>query len=373
MPPTKQKKKARRPRKVSRLPKAVEALLNYLGPPTMGAPMIQQTGPRFASMGGAVEPSKGFATQVAEAVVARQAAMKAARLAAGAEPLKKSLVSTILPPQQQQPTIIVQQPAAAAAAEPSRTQAEEIRKEVMKETGGIERRLTAQLRQQGLEQTFGAIQEAKARKFELGSLPSGVPSEIGRQSAPSFALRGFSESVQGDIESMSSFEPSSASAANLPTVSPQEAAAFQAAQHSQSLATAKLPPAQKLRGRAPAAPKEPKEPKPRGRPKKAAAPPAPTFSQAVGGLAAVAQAQAPKSVSSAASAGSSKSRAREIYESASRQGLSGGDLVYAMAQGGGAAAEPQQVGRSLGELSTSRTRRGMKVVGFRTAENIVEV
>lgn len=372
MPPTKQKKKVRRPRKPSRLPKAVEALLNYLGPPAMGAPTIQQTGQRFASTGGAVEPSKGFATQVAEAVVARQAAMKAARLAAGAEPLKKSLVSTILPPQQQQPTIIVQQPA-AAAAEPSRTQAEEIRKEVMKETGGIERRLTAQLRQQGLEQTFGAIQEAKARKFELGSLPSGIPSEIGRQSAPSFALRGFSESVQGDIESMSSFEPSSASAANFPTVSPQEAAAFQAAQHSQSLATAKLPPAQKLRGRAPAAPKEPKEPKPRGRPKKATAPPAPTFSQAVGGLAAVAQAQAPRSVSSAASAGSSKSRAREIYESASRQGLSGGDLVYAMAQGGGAAAEPQQVGRSLGELSSRRTRRGMKVVGFDVAESAVEV
>ncbi len=373
MATTKQKKKVRRPRKPSRLPKAVEALLSYLGPPTMGAPTIQQTGQRFASMGGTVEPSKGFATQVAEAVVARQAAAKAARLAAGAEPLKKSLVSTILPPQLQQPTIIVQQPA-AAVAEPSRTQTEDIRKEVMKETGGIERRLTAQLRQQGLEQTFGAIQEAKARKFELGSLPSQLPSEIGRQSAPSFALRGFSESVQGDIESMSSFEPSSASAANFPTVSPQEAAAFQAAQHSQSLATAKLPPAQKLRGRAPAAPKEPKEPKPRGRPKKAAAaPPAPTFSQAVGGLAAVAQAQTPRSVSSAASAGSSKSRAREIYESASRKGLSGGDLVYAMAQGGGAAPEPQQVGRSLGELSTRRTKRGMKVVGFNVAESSVEV
>lgn len=371
MATTKQKKKARRPRKAARLPKAVEALLNYLGPPTIGAPTIQQTGQRFASMGGIAEPSKTFATQVAEAVVARQAAMKAARIATGAEPLKKSLVSTIIPPQQQQPTIILQQPAAAAA--PSASQAEEIRKEVMKETGGIERRLTAQLRQQGLEQTFGAIQEAKARRFELGSLPSQLPSEIGRQSAPSFAVRGFTESVQGDIESMSSFEPSSASAANFPTVSPQEAAAFQAAQHSQSLATAKLPPAQKLRGRAPAAQKEPKEPKPRGRPKKAAAPPTPTFSQAVGGLAAVAQAQAPKSVSSAASAGSSKSRAREIFETASRQGLSGGDLVYAMAQGGGAAAEPQQVGRSLSELTTRRTKRGMKVVGFSPAESSVEV
>jgi hypothetical protein len=372
MATTKQKKKVRRPRKPSRLPKAVEALLSYLGPPTMGAPTIQQTGQRFASMGGTVEPSKGFATQVAEAVVARQAAAKAARLAAGAEPLKKSLVSTILPPQLQQPTIIVQQPA-AAVAEPSRTQTEDIRKEVMKETGGIERRLTSQLREQGYNQLAEITREIKAQKYDVGSLPSEMIRSFGRQSAPSFSSYPFRQDVaEADIESLAG--SSSASAANFPTVSPQEAAAFQAAQHSQSLATAKLPPAQKLRGRAPAAPKEPKEPKPRGRPKKAAAaPPAPTFSQAVGGLAAVAQAQTPRSVSSAASAGSSKSRAREIYESASRKGLSGGDLVYAMAQGGGAAPEPQQVGRSLGELSTRRTKRGMKVVGFNVAESSVEV
>lgn len=379
MPPTKQKKKARRPRKATRLPKAVEALLNYLGPPTMGAPTIQQQGARFASLTGGPE-QKGFATQVAEAVVARQAAVKASRLAVGAEPLKKSLVSTIIPPQQPQ-SIIIQQAAApppppAAAPAPSASQAEEIRKEVLKETQGIEGRLTTQLREQGYNQLFKSIQETKARQFDIGSLPSQPPSVLGRQSAPSFAYGpGISESVQGDIESFAGL--STAGSVDIPTVSASEVGAHQAAQYERNIATAELPPAQKLKGRAP---KAAKEPKPRGRPRKTAAaaaaaaaavpsPGAQSFSQAVGGLAAVAQSQAPRSVSSAASAGTSKSRAREIYQTASRQGLSGGDIVYAMASGGAAAPEKQQTGISLGELPVagrkeSRTRKGMRVLSF---------
>lgn len=377
MATTKQKKKARRPRKATRLPKAVEALLNYLGPPTMGAPTIQQQGARFASLTGGPE-QKGFATQVAEAVVARQAAAKAARMAPGAEPLRKSLVSTIIPPQQPQSIIIQQTPAAApapaTAPAPSASQTEEIRKEVMKETQGIEGRLTSRLREQGLNQLFGSIQETKARQFDVGSLPSQPPSVLGRQSAPSFAFgSGLSESVQGDIESFGG--SSSVSAANFPSVSASEVGAHQAAQYARNIATAELPPAQKLKGRAPKAAKEPKEKKPPGRPRKtpaaaAAAVPSPgtqSFSQAVGGLAAVAQSQAPRSVSSAASAGSSKSRAREIYQTATRQGLQGGDVVYAMASGGAAAPERQQTGISLGELPVRRetkTKKGMRVLGF---------
>ncbi len=333
MATTKQKKKARRPRKAARLPKAVEALLNYLGPPTIGAPTIQQTGQRFASMGGIAEPSKGFATQVAEAVVARQAAMKAARIATGAEPLKKSLVSTIIPPRQQQPTIILQQPAQAQAQAQAEAPPELMRKTLAK-------RAQAENYAKRLEAEVERLQKEQRSREGSTQLPPSQqePTEL-------------------------STEPIAASGVGE----------FLAGQYQQSLATAELPPAQKLRGRAPAAPKEPKEPKPRGRPKKAAAPPTPTFSQAVGGLAAVAQAQTPSSVSSVSSTSSSKSRAREIFETASRQGLSGGDLVYAMAQGGGAAAEPQQVGRSLSELTTRRTKRGMKVVGFSPAESSVEV
>lgn len=368
MAKTKQKKKARKPRKTTRLPKPLEALLNYLGPPTMGAPTIQQTGQRFAStIGGSDDTSKGFATQVAEAVIARQAAMKAAKIATGAEPLKKSLVSTIIQPQQQQPqTIVLQQP----SAQPSQTQTEDIRKEVMKETGGIERRLTKQLREQGLSQLFATVQESKAQKYDIGSLPSQMVSSFGRQSAPSFAQEGFTSGEQGELESVTSLEPSSASASNFPVVSQQEAAAYQAQQYSKSLASAQLPPAQKLRGKAP---KEPKS-----RTKKAtfaSQSPAqitiPSYFKATGGLAAIAQAQTPRSVSSAASAGtsaSSKSRAREIYETATQQGLSGGDIVFAMAQGGGAAAreEPQQVGMSAMELAS----RGKKKTKLRIVKKL---
>ena len=379
MATTKQKKKARRPRKATRLPKAVEALLNYLGPPTMGAPTIQQQGARFASLTGGPE-QKGFATQVAEAVVARQAAAKAARMAPGAEPLRKSLISTIIPPQQPQ-SIIIQQtpataPAPAAAPAPSASQTEEIRKEVMKETQGIEGRLTSQLREQGYSQLFKTIQETKAAQFGVGSLPSAPPSVLGRQSAPSFAFGGgIDESGREVIDIESIGGSSSVSAANFPTISASEVGAHQAAQYARNIATAELPPAQKLKGRAPKAVKEPKEKKPPGRPRKtaaaaAAAVPSPgtqTFSQAVGGLAAVAQSQAPRSVSSAASAGSSKSRAREIFQSATRQGLQGGDVVYAMASGGAAAPERQQTGISLGELPArreTRTKRGMRVLGY---------
>ncbi len=380
MATTKQKKKARRPRKATRLPKAVEALLNYLGPPTMGAPTIQQQGARFASLTGGPE-QKGFATQVAEAVVARQAAVKASRLATGAEPLRKSLVSTIIPPQQPQ-SIIIQQAAApppppAAAPAPSASQAEEIRKEVMKERQGIEGQLRTRLEwAQSDADLYKAIQETKAGQYDIGSLPSQPPSVLGRQSAPSFAYgRGITESGQGDIESFGGL--TSAGSVDLPTVSASEVGAHQAAQYARNIATAELPPAQKLKGRAPKAAKEPKEKKPAGRPRKtpaaaAAAVPSPgtqSFSQAVGGLAAVAQSQAPRSISSAASAGSSKSRAREIYQTASRQGLSGGDIVYAMASGGAAAPEKQPTGISLGELPVagrkeSRTKKGMRVLGF---------
>lgn len=373
MAKTKQKKKARRPRKAARLPKPLEALLNYLGPPTMGAPTIQQTGQRFAStIGGGDDTSKGFATQVAEAVVARQAAMKAARIATGAEPLKKSLVSTIIQPPSQPQTIVLQQP----PAQPSQTQTEDIRKEVMKETGGIERRLTQQLREQGLGQLFATVQEAKARKYDIGSLPSVMPSALGRQSAPSFALEGFTSGEQGELESVTSLEPSSASASNFPVVSQQEAAAYQAQQYSKSLASAQLPPAQKLRGR------QPKEPK--ARTKKAtfaSQTPAqitiPSYFKATGGLAAIAQAQTPRSVSSAASAGtsaSSKSRAQEIYQTATQQGLSGGDIVFAMAQGGGAAAreEPQQVGMTPAELA-SRGKKKPKLRIVKKLGGAVEV
>lgn len=342
MATTKQKKKARRPRKATRLPKAVEALLNYLGPPTMGAPTIQQQGARFASLTGGPE-QKGFATQVAEAVVARQAAAKASRLATGAEPLRKSLVSTIRPPQQSQPIIIQQTPMAAPAAAPapSTSQTEEIRKEVMKETGGIERRLNKQI--------------------QLLTLPSGrqmkyIPPEIESSSV----------SIQDeDLGSVTS-------ASEYPVVSVGDVGAYQAAQYARNIATAELPPAQKLKGRAPKAPKEPKEKKPPGRPRKtaAAAVPSPgtqSFSQAVGGLAAIAQSQAPRSVSSSASTGSSKSRAQEIFQSATRQGLQGGDVVYAMASGGAAAPERQPTGISLGELPARRetkTKRGMRILGF---------
>lgn len=379
MAKTKQKKKARRPRKAARLPKPLEALLNYLGPPTMGAPTIQQTGQRFASTIGGDDTSKGFATQVAEAVVARQAAMKAAKIAAGAEPLKKSLVSTIIQPQQQQPqTIILQQPA-AQPAQPSQSQTEDIRKEVMKETGGIERRLTKQLREQGLAQLYAEVQESKAKKYDIGSLPSQIVSSFGQQSAPSFAGREFTSGEQGELESVTSLEPSSASASNFPVVSQQEAAAYQAQQYSKSLASAQLPPAQKLRGRQP---KEPKEPKPRTKKATfASQSPAqitiPSYFKATGGLAAIAQAQTPRSVSSAASAGtsaSSKSRAREIYQTATQQGLSGGDIVFAMAQGGGATAreEPQQVGMTPAELA-SRGKKKPKLRIVKKLGGAVEV
>lgn len=360
MATTKQKKKARRPSRPrkSRLPKPLEALLNYLGPPTMGAPTIQQTGQRFASTISGDDTSKGFATQVAEAVVARQAAMKAARLATGAEPLKKSLVSSIIPPQQPQPqTLILQQPT-AQPAQPSQSQTEDIRKEVLKETGGIERRLTKQLREQGLAQLYAEVQESKAKKYDIGSLPSQMVSSFGQQSAPSFAGREFTSGEQGELESVTSLEPSSASASNFPVVSAQDAAAYQAQQYTKSLASAQLPPAQKLRGKAP------KEPKPRTKKttftsESPAQITIPSFFKAVGGLAAIAQSQAPRSVSSAASAGSSKSRAREIYQTATQQGLSGGDVVFAMAQGGGAAAqpEPQQVGMSAMELAAKGKKK----------------
>jgi hypothetical protein len=246
----------------------------------------------------------------------------------------------------------------------------------MKETGGIERRLTQQLREQGLGQLFATVQEAKARKYDIGSLPSVMPSALGRQSAPSFAREGFTSGEQDELESVTSLEPSSASASNFPVVSQQEAAAYQAQQYSKSLASAQLPPAQKLRGR------QPKEPKPRTKKATfASQSPAqitiPSYFKATGGLAAIAQAQTPRSVSSAASAGtsaSSKSRAQEIYQTATQQGLSGGDIVFAMAQGGGATAreEPQQVGMTPAELA-SRGKKKPKLRIVKKLGGAVEV
>jgi hypothetical protein len=336
--PQRKKRVAKKKGQGSRLPKAVSALLSYLSGPGTGAPTIQQTPARFASAG---EADKSFATQVAEAVVARQVAQKSLRLK-GAEPLKSSPISAFsapAPPQQpQQPqTIVIQQP------ESSEKQTEEIRKTVMKETGGIEGRLTEQLRLQGINQLFKTMREQGSRP--LGSLlrTSQAPSYLGR--SPS------------GIESIATSEDvgSVASAGQFPVITAETLAQYQQEQYGKSLATAKLPPAKILKGRAPRAAKAPKG-------GAAKAPEQQSFTQSLGGLASMAQLQAPVSSASSASAPKKTSaRSRNIYEQLTGQGLSaGGDIVQAMASGGGPA--PEQVGMTLGELKKKPKARRMKFV-----------
>lgn len=326
MPTIKQKKKTRRPRKPARLPKAVEALLNYLGPASMGAPTIQQSGQRFATSVGGGGEQKGFATQVAEAVVARQQAMKMARLKTGAEQLKPSLVSTLIPQQQPQTIIIQQQLPTQAQAQAQATP------ELMRET--LAKRTQLENYAKRLEADVDRLQ--KEQRQRQGSIPLPPPPQ-----EPTELL----------------LEPIAASGVGE----------FLAGQYQQSLATAELPPAQKLRGKAPKEPKPPKEPKARGRPKKATAEASgatQSFSQAVSGLASIAAAATPKSISSAssvASTGSSISRAREIYETATRRGMMGGDVVSAMVSGGAAAPEPVQLGQSLGEIMYRTDKKGKRM------------
>ncbi len=334
--PQRKKRVAKKKGQGSRLPKAVTALLSYLGGPGTGAPTIQQTPARFASTG---EAGKSFATQVAEAVVARQVAQKSLRLR-GAEPLKSSPISAFqAPPPQQPQTIVIQQPQA------SEKQTEEIRKTVMKETSGIEGRLTEQLRLQGANQLFKTMREQ-------GSAPLG---SIRSSQAPSYLGR----SPSG-ISSIASSEDvgSVASASEFPVITSETLAQYQQEQYGKSLATAKLPPAKILKGRAP-----------KGGAAKASkggaaqAPQQQSFTQSLGGLASMAQLQAPVSSSSSASEPKKTSaRARNIYEQLTGQGLSaGGDIVRAMASGGGPA--PEQVGMTLGELKQKpKPKRKLKVI-----------
>lgn len=337
----------------SHLPKSVRALLSYLGGPGPNAPTIQQTPSRFSQP---PESDKTFITNIAEAVVARQAQEKARRLV-GAQPLKATPVSTILPQQAQPQTIILQQPPVPQAPQaPSASleqQTEQIKKEVAKTTKAFETRI------QGLEQLKKAFEEPPRY---VGSLPSQAP--------PSFGTR--EPSIYYEEESVSS-----KSASDFPVITQESLGQHLQQQHSQSLASATLPAGKKLRGKAPAAAaaagggEAAAQPKRRGRPPKAQqqaqVPQQQTFGQSLGGLASVAQAQAPKalSVSSAATAGSrsSSSRVREIYEQATSQGLSQGDVVRAMASGGTAAPQPRQVGFTLGELQQQgKPRRRMKVI-----------
>jgi len=319
------KKRVAKKKAGSRLPKSVEALLSYLSGPSTGAPTIQQTPARFASTG---EADKSFATQVAEAVVARQVAQKSLRLK-GAEPLKSSPISAFSAPVPQQPqTIVIQQP------QTSEKTTEEIRKTVMKETSGIEGRLTEQLRLQGANQLFKTMREQGAGPLQ--SLRSSqAPSYLG---APPEGISSIASSE--DIGSV-------ASASQFPVITTETLAQYQQEQYGRSLSTAKLPPAKILKGRAPkgGAAKAPK-----GGAEQA--PQQQSFTQSIGGLASMAQLQAPVSSSSSSSASEPKktsARARNIYEQLTGQGLSaGGDIVRAMASGGGPA--PEQVGMTLGEL-----------------------
>ena len=329
-PKQQRKKRVAKKARPSQLPKAVSALLSYLSGPGTGAPSIQQTPARFASSGDA---DKSFATQVAEAVVARQVAQKSLRLR-GAEPLKSSPISAFqAPPPQQPQTIVIQQP------QSSEKQTEEIRKTVMKETSGIEGRLTEQLRMQGANQLFKTMREQGSAV--LGSLRSSqAPSYLG--GSPS------------GISSIASSEDvgSVTSAGQFPVMTAETLSQYQQEQYGKSLATAKLPPGKILKGRAPRASKATKAP---------TAPEQQSFTQSLGGLASMAQLQAPVSSSSSASAPKKTSaRSRNIYEQLTGQGLSaGGDIVRAMASGGGPA--PEQVGMTLGELKQKPRGRKMKV------------
>ena len=336
-PKPQRKKRVAKKKAGSRLPKAVEALLSYLGGPGTGAPTIQQTPARFASTG---EADKSFATQVAEAVVARQVAQKSLRLR-GAEPLKSSPISAFqAPPPQQPQTIVIQQP------QTSEKQTEEIRKTVMKETSGIEGRLTEQIRLQGANQLFKTMREQ-------GSAPL---QSLRSSQAPSY-LGG----PPSGISSIASSEDvgSVASASEFPVITSETLAQYQQEQYGKSLAGAKLPPAKILKGRAPkgGAVKAPKG-------GVAKAPEQQSFTQSLGGLASMAQLQAPvsSSASSASEPKKTSARARNIYEQLTGQGLSaGGDIVRAMASGGGPA--PEQVGMTLGELKQKpKPRRKLKVI-----------
>jgi hypothetical protein len=356
--PKQQRKKrpAKKKGQGSRLPKSVEALLSYLGGPGPTAPTIQQTPPQRGFM--IDQAPKSFVTSVAEAVVARQASEKAKRLV-GAEPLKKSLVSTFMPQQPQPQTIVVQQ---SAPAQSSEKQTEDIRKTIMKETSGIESRLTEQLRLQGANQLFKTMREQKGASF--GSLPSQEPSYFGR--TPS----GIASVVESeDVGSVTS-------AGQLPTITAEALAQYQQQQYGQSIASAKLPAGKVLKGKAPkmtevAGGGEAAAPKKRGPKPKVAAPvqQPQTFSQSLGGLSAVARAQLPSpsvssSVVSSSSTGS-KSRAREIYQEATSRGLSQSDIVSAMASGGGGAAQQEpQLGKTLGELQKKPKRRFKIVTGM---------
>lgn len=331
-PKPQRKKRVAKKKAGSRLPKAVEALLSYLGGPGTGAPTIQQTPTRFASTG---EADKSFATQVAEAVVARQVAQKSLRLR-GAEPLKSSPISAFQAPVSQQPqTIVIQQP------QTSEKQTEEIRKTVMKETGGIEGRLTEQLRLQGANQLFNTMREQGSGPL-LSLRSSQAPSYLGR--SPS------------GIESIASSEDigSVASASQFPVITSEILAQYQQEQYGKSLASAKLPPGKILKGRPPKAAKAPKG-------GAAQAPQQQSFTQSIGGLASMAQLQtSSSSASSASGPAKTSARSRNIYQQLTGQGLSsGGDIVQAMASGGGPA--PEQVGMTLGELKQKPRGRKMKV------------
>jgi len=339
------KKKAgkRRPVKKgagSQLPKAVRALLSYLGGPGPNAPTIQQTPSRFSQT---ADADKSFATNVAEAVVARQAQEKARRLV-GAQPLKAAPISAILPQGQQPQTIILQQPPQAPPASLEK-QTEEIRKEVSKTTKAFEARI------QGLEQLKKAF-EAPPKYIE--SLPSSQAPSFGSPN-PSIASFDF------DTQSIAS------SASAPPTITTEALGQFLQQQHSQNLASATLPAGKKLRGKAPSVTAtsvmggEEAQPKRRGRPPKTQAPTQQqTFSQSIGGLAQLASAAAPKarSVSSTTTEGSGgSSRAREIYQQATSQGMSQGDIVRAMA-----------------ELPTkAKAKRKLKVVGKLPLPSAAEV
>jgi hypothetical protein len=335
--PQRKKRPAKKARP-SQLPKSVRALLSYLGGPGTGAPTIQQTPARFASAG---EADKSFATQVAEAVVARQVAQKSLRLR-GAEPLKSSPISAFqAPPPQQPQTIVIQQPQSSEKTN------EEIRKTVMKETSGIEGRLTEQLRLQGANQLFKTMREQGSAPLGSSLRSSQAPSYIGR--SPS------------GIESIASSEDvgSVASAGQFPVITAETLSQYQQEQYGKSLATAKLPPAKILKGRAPKASKATKARSEGG----ASAPVQQSFTQSIGGLASMAQLQAPTPAASVPT--KTSARAKNIYEQMTGQGLSaGGDIVRAMASGGGPA--PEQVGMTLGELKQKPKPRArkMKVVGM---------
>jgi hypothetical protein len=236
-------------------------------------------------------------------------------------------------------------------------QTEEIRKEVSKTTKAFEARI------QGLEQLKKAF-EAPPKYIE--SLPSSQAPSFGSPN-PSIASFDF------DTQSIAS------SASAPPTITTEALGQFLQQQHSQNLASATLPAGKKLRGKAPVATGGGEaQPKRRGRPPKTQAPTQQqTFSQSIGGLAQLASAAAPKarSVSSTTTAGSGgSSRAREIYQQATSQGMSQGDIVRAMASGGGVAQAPQPVGITLAELPTkAKAKRKLKVVGKLPLPSAAEV